>query len=562
MSNKELIYDLVKNHFSLSKESLALFKDRLYNPVYSDIYKNFGLDENHRKYWKIDNDKKQYLDRGWAIFQSNYPSFCSHYNVTYSDFSENRIVDEKKNQVKLIKAISNFYMDRNDDKGCLSSKVLGGKYEYYYEFFKSGRYSHSFLNNGEIKLRNILITAGVFENIDKFDEVFTKEAYYNCIRDIVKEEMDYIGTKRLSNKEDLYLVLSLNFEDWFFCSTGENWTSCLNLYSDYMYWVGLPGLVTDPNRAMIYITNKEEKRPLESRDMGRYAEIRVEKLLSRSWVLLDEDNFIHVTKAYPFQMIDSESIAKIIDYNKVCSLGYSPFSSYTKSKEPFRLLYHVNGSSTTIFYDGLTLHREGEEKYENTLFKCYYGQSGGTCYYSPELRDIIRESDLVSSRGGSIGELVYYKTNLDDRFFDPGDYGYCADCDRFIDLNNDNYYVYDGQYICGCCFEDNYIYCENCNQIEIADESCYVEGHGCYCLSCYDELFFTCSECETEESVNNEVYLERYKISICQRCYNEYYSYSCDECGESDFCDEDVKHVNGKTYCYDCYDKVAKKETA
>ena len=227
LKNKFKIYKIVKNHFSLTDYSLKLFKYRLFlephiAPEYSKIIKD---SKDLRKKILI-SDNLSFLskiDKGWETFINNFRSFCKKYPLSYEDFKKNKVTINSQ-QIKLQKAILNFYINnRNED-------------EILFSFER---------NFNEYEIKNIF---------------------------------EIIGSKKIGNKNKLYLVLSLNFADWFLCSTKESWTSCLNLDSDYenAYWTGLPGLIGDKNRALVYLTDGTKKE---------YEGIIVDKIISRSWIL-------------------------------------------------------------------------------------------------------------------------------------------------------------------------------------------------------------------------------------------------------------------------------------
>ena len=89
-----------------------------------------------------------------------------------------------------------------------------------------------------------------------------------------------ISEKRFPIGKELQIVLSLNFADWFLCSTAESWTSCLDLKSSHQsaFWASLPGLIIDKNRALVYITDGTKKE---------FCGITTDKFITRSWILLN-----------------------------------------------------------------------------------------------------------------------------------------------------------------------------------------------------------------------------------------------------------------------------------
>ena len=541
MSNKEKIYSLVKNHFALSEESLAIFKEKLFNPVVDEGYAQFGLDENQRKYWEISESYYSSIDRGWKSFRQFFPSFIEHYNVSYEDFRENKINDENKNRVKILKAMCKFYIDHKE-RGIANITGTAGYFEQIFEEFKDGRYS-------SYGIPNLLIDMykdGKAKNYK--DEDIIK----SFISRVVKNDLDYIGQSKLPNKK-MYLVLSCNFEDWFFCSTGENWSSCLGFNSNYFYWAGLPGLITDTNRAMIYITDKEQKRPIQYNDY--YKEVEVDRIISRAWVLLGSEDYLNIVRFYPVNVIDIEGIQKIINYNKVC------FSNSGKggfiSKNDFRLLYYKNGIANTIYYDETCLDLVDADKAgEKKTFKHLFQNGSGTCSYNSHSECFITGSDVITACADGLFDMVMYNKTLESGFVDDESCR-CVCCGEVI-AEGRGYETEDGT-VCYSCFQEDYVTCTYCGDAVNINESCMDNNTDeFYCSSCFESLFTRCDECGeyfSNEAIN---YVDNLSMDICDNCLNEHYIV-CDECEEY-VKKTEVVCIDDKCFCSDCAEN--KKEEA
>jgi hypothetical protein len=325
--NKLLISKLVKNHFSLTDKSFKLFKQRLFNephinPIYEKILKD---SKDLRVRYKLNPDDFEFLDEGWKFFREFFSSkgledFTK--DITYENFRSNLIeVDGQKVKLKktivkyfsqdLIKFIRSF--GTSDDLANEIGKQLEDNNK-----IDSKRFSYCFRNvsrSGEIQ-----ITRGYNDNISfQASSIKVTEEMTKIIEEEVRCFLERVGERKLPSKENIELVFSLNFADWFLCSTDNGrWSSCLNVESDHQepYWAGLPGLVGDKNRAMVYLTDGTTKNHLG---------IKVDRVLARSWVLTvmnEKKTELFFVKEYPgnFNLKDLTSKilgTKLLDRNNL-----------------------------------------------------------------------------------------------------------------------------------------------------------------------------------------------------------------------------------------------------
>jgi hypothetical protein len=249
--NKIKIYHLVKDHFSLSPKSLSLFRHRLFfEPHVSKMYKRlFGdsIPDDLRIRIPMKTDIEQY-DEGWMLLkkwlssitysqESKAQTFLFNLGdkLTYKDYIEN-LITIKKEKRKLFKYIKTELLKIFDENNGLNLN-LPCKYDSLmrYHFF------------------------GEKETASK----------------AIDGALHAISNLALPKKNSIELVISLNFADWFLCSTSESWSSCLNLESDCGYWMGIPGLIGDPNRSLVYITDGKKKN---------YQGIITDRFISRFWM--------------------------------------------------------------------------------------------------------------------------------------------------------------------------------------------------------------------------------------------------------------------------------------
>ena len=248
VKNKEIIYNLVEKYFDFTKESLELFKLRLFTePLINKEYKEIlGKDsENGRKYYELTDEYFEELDEGWENFKYAFGSFVTENGITYSQFRKNNF-NINGQVMKAGKALSKYYLDTNNPKRLLFN---------FCNTFDSEIIDIIFSGH-PLKRKNVTFIRSVAdcENDDSKIHVSYRDNSSNTIRSMnvtisekavergftnlkpiftnfVNERLDIIGTKKMPNKK-LYLTFSLNFADWFLCSTAEKWKSCLNLESD------------------------------------------------------------------------------------------------------------------------------------------------------------------------------------------------------------------------------------------------------------------------------------------------------------------------------------------
>ncbi len=485
LKNKFTLYKIVKNHFSLTKESLDLFKFRLfYEPhiatEYSEILKRFSSkDDPLRARIPIPRESQLMakLDKGWGIFKDYFSVFINNHNISYSDFVNNKVLIDKQ-QVKLMKAVTKFY-----------SKDI--------------------------------------ENVHN---------YYRITPERIQKIFEEIGKHKIT-KKGVELVLSLNFADWFLCSTGENWGSCLSLESGYedAYWSGLPGLVGDKNRAMLYITSGEKKE---------YEGIIVDKVLSRSWTLIlrkrasvDEkekrsDTSILVVGEYP----NSFGLAKLAETFFSEMFNGRDFFSERKhiSRYYIENLFHEDHGNykncfTSYIYQDNTINIIGKKNKASFREGAYSYLKYGQCGINRFNKNGKAYNGEYFYYGGGLRELIRTGVNISQAYDIEPKY-HCDNCGEPI--NENEIYWYDDTPYCEYCFNDAFTVCHSCGETVCNDDAIYIESEGVYvCEVCHEQYYFECEECGCSYPKRDEVYIENKNISICRKCYrNNNLFYVCEEC--------------------------------
>lgn len=277
MTNRESIFKLVEENFSLNDNSLNKFKQVLFNKeerlkyIPEDVHPH--LDENFRIRKKLPRNLKPKMDNGWGEFKTVFRSFLAYsgVEVSYLDFSRNKI-RINKNEYRLFKYIKSWY--KNEDNRTMVQELLNFV----------GRY---------------------------IDEGISEEELYNELDMAFKVITESIGVHKIPER-DLEIVVSYNFEDWFLSATEESWTSCLNLESNFSrcFWTGLPGTIIDKNRALIYVTDGRQK-------FYHYSDssIKAERIITRSWLIYtDKDEYLPV-RFYPSNFLQEAAFNDIFPIN-------------------------------------------------------------------------------------------------------------------------------------------------------------------------------------------------------------------------------------------------------
>jgi hypothetical protein len=491
--NKDTIYDLVKRYFWLDNDSLKLFKERLYEPFVDPIYKDI-LEEDYRKVWKVPKEILEEYDEGWALFKIIFKVFIHDENVIYENFRNNKILKDKNN-IKIKKVLKNYYMEN---------------------------YKKNLVMENDLRLFSV-------KNLSQED---TRE---KLIDDFIKNSFERIGKVKLPNS-GLNIVLSLNFEDWFFCSSGESWGSCLNFSSEYMYWAGLVGLVGDRNRAMLYVTDGKKKNP--------FKEIKVDRLLSRSWTLLNQkDNINNVVQFYPNSYFSREAINKITEKNFV----YDHWNSF-ESKYPIEPIYFNNGNNAFIYQDTTEINSNHH----------LYGGRKGFYYFNKNNPSMIEQGDIFLHKDDGLFDLIDEGTNLGNCEIQVQ---YCSICDGSI-YEEDTIYEHQGKIYCSSCFEENFFYCEICGEIESLDNAIEVNSIGLICNTCFEQNFFNCDKCGENHHIDDlfTVIENEQELNICNECFEKEEYEECQECNNFHKKEELIEDEYGKFYCNNCLKEIREKK--
>ena len=437
--NKLVFNKLIKDHWGYTDSGYNLFRERLLfsRPIAKEYKKIIGNSPDLRKRFSIDNEDDflntfKENDRGFAIFKRIFNSFRSEYDITYSNFNKNKFIKDK-NEVKLFKGIRLYYFDLinkfydsekekflflnleanssffiiNDLISRFTGCVLGENnpnsvFSKLNDFLslKVGRvvYFKTNFNVSDSTIIDGVIYLPIFME-EKYGgtvkgnyEIKTLKEIQEFIDFLLTQASNIIGKYKSPSNRKMELVISLNPIDWLLCSTSEKWSSCLSLDSNYLFWVGLPGLIGDKNRALAYITNGEKKTFSFTNGKGKKLEMKVDKFISRSWLLLarrkkKHDVFLDIVREYPNSIGLSELVKKNVSIpilEEFIEDGGKFVGRYYIETIPFKLQGSSKEAFFSPYFDSCSLHvaKKNKAKYKEAEFLWYKFNSdeggGGT----------------------------------------------------------------------------------------------------------------------------------------------------------------------------------------
>lgn len=385
--NLEIITSLVKDRFALDHDSINFFKSTINSGVFVAPELSSILGEDGRKKIDLDIETLSNNDTGWKMFKEVFSNLVEELEITYKNFNSNKIQNKKLFRL-IIKRFENTEL--NDVETETMIKVL-----------QKNSYFPSSLRSQGPKL--------------------------------LKYFLEIISEKKMPQADQMSLVVSANYADWFLCSTGEEWGSCLDLENNcnYAFWTGLPGLIGDKNRVLVYLTDGVQKE---------YNGIKVDRIISRAFCLLSKDGNLMSSKRYPINLINDEMI------HEITGLNTYPLEDYKeetfRTKYPLTPLYFTNDAQCFIFNDNCKI-----KKIKNDI---YLVGTNGKSYFS-----ILSKSgkELTENANYPSGLSNLIKKNLSiEMFF--SEVVPCNCCG--IATNDDNRVYYEEEAYCSECFVANF----------------------------------------------------------------------------------------------------------
>ena len=492
IERRKYLLEFISKYFDYSKEGLSMIKEQIFNPKIDENYAKFFKDDTMRGYCEFPDSVYESQDQGWKIFKEWFGDIVKDFNITYEDFAKNTFLYEK-NRVKIF-------------------KFIGG-------LEKNSKY-----------LKRIISNFGD-DNIQKHITLISEQ----------------IGKYKISDKAKKKIVVSCNPIDYLLVSTAETWGSCLNLNSDYgsCFWAGLPAMINDKNRAVIYETDGQRKSAFG---------LEADRFLSRSWSLLSEKDEFTAIRFFPSGQYDERMLTKIIGHTIV-----SPKQGFI-SKYEVEPIYNDLGFSLGIYVDNC--HVESDHKY-------HYGSSG---FQSTHKNMIVKRYAGFSlySHSGGLKALVRDETSLANYRVKQQ----CPECSNTIRVVEDFAWDVDRtQPYCKKCYDKIFVKCGGCGTGVKANIDFTFEGQT-YCKKCRKNLFEDCQACgkthrkenvykftllELEDPDNKDSELVENSYKVCKNCIDSFLKekgfYMCKDCGKIFSLKNEEEYVKegSKYVCVDCY---------
>jgi formylmethanofuran dehydrogenase subunit E len=453
--NLDIISGIVKKYFFLEDSSNDFFEKALRNPIADKTAYKFLLDSpDFRARFPFSSEYYKEMDQGWKYFQQFFPQFLLSNECTYLQYRENKII-YKGNEVKLKKAIIDWYFKNKTSMGQM--------------------------------LRIPTETAKIMPKED-------------LERNVI-EKMEKVGAYKLPIKSEMEVVMSLNFADWFLCSTAESWGSCINLESDFhgSFWTGLPGLTGDPNRCILYVTDRNKKE---------YLGIETEKILSRTWVLIDNFDKYFAIRYFPQSILNIDALRKTIN---LPITNFDEFRGDFTAKHPITPLWFKNGKNSFIYQDHC--------KFEKG--KKIIRAMGEGSLWSFDKNEKISNGNIFTYKGG-LKRLVSENMSL-ERYASK----ICEKCGGPMNEPHE----FDGALMCRNCYSKFVTQCNHCGDAYWKTDTKQV--HGSYvCKKCLEKYYTSCEDCNEFMKKDELIFLHDLKKYVCNNCLENYETVHCEHCGK------------------------------
>jgi hypothetical protein len=324
-----------------------------------------------------------------------------------------------------------------------------------------------------------------------------------------------------------HTVLSINPLDYLTMSFGNSWASChtidkqnkRDMPNSYegQYSSGTMSYMLDEPSMVFYTVDKSYDgteywtQPKITRQMFHWGE---EKLIQgRLYPQSNDGN----SEAYtPYRQLTQEIISTCFDFPNLWKIkrGASAIRPYTITDGTHYPDYQ--------HFDYCTLSRHEEENEE-----CMTIGAEPICIECGHRHD-TSENINCCHEDYQCEHCGCYIERGDERWI--GDCVYCSDCviycdccEEYVECGNTHYIRGYGD-VCDDCLEDNFTWCDECNEYCHNDEMTYVEStERDVCESCLEDLYTKCAECD-EYFPNDDLNLTADGRWLCDDCYEEYES--------------------------------------
>lgn len=300
------------------------------------------------------------------------------------------------------------------------------------------------------------------------------------------------------------IVISTNIYDMLTSSTNSSYSSCYSM--DGEYFNGNISYIRDTFTVISFKYNSD-----------------IARKIGRSWVYMFPEQYkiLHPTIAYGSMYKDDfKIIRKNIEhaitrfYNVKNYWKYIPNVNYQTSE-------FSNGRNSSVYFDYTKVGMAYNSRLTNSE-KPYIEFLDAICLKCGRITD--------NSKGG-----ICYDCSSDFQ---------CECCGDWY--NEEPAYVGDGFSLCQRCYDDNYNYCDECDQLFHIDDLDYFNGIT-VCNHCIDNLYTQCDNCGT--FIRNEYEHDVDGYSYCDDCFSDLFT-TCEECGEVV-----RRNVINDGKCEECYVK-------
>lgn len=295
---------------------------------------------------------------------------------------------------------------------------------------------------------------------------------FNIIQEIISAKM--------LDLDKYKLYLSFNVFDWLLASSGEEWHSCIDMQSSYAYGTGLLGMCGCPDWGMLLYTDGNTKT---------FGGITSYHMVTRSWVCYTNMEDFQMINWYPKDVRDSIEFTDSEDFK----FSFERYNSSRKSYSIWDPIAFRNGAVAWIYSDSNCFEITPNKDKVYFTFKDSCGLPRLAKYdcgirnddYS--LESVIRS---ITRNYSSIWSAVQdeYQISVSDR----SEVVRCDCCGEEVENEDDLTYIESEDIsVCRSCLENNYFWCEGCEEYHNYDNSYEVyngENSWDYTLMCEDCL--------------------------------------------------------------------------
>lgn len=258
-----------------------------------------------------------------------------------------------------------------------------------------------------------------------------------------KELSELVGKYKLP-KKDLYVVISVNFEDFLLCSTKNSWTACTNLVNGDFRYTALSNIFMD-GRFICYITDMEEKE---------FEGAKSYNMFFRCFGFVNEDGQLCSNIWYPIK-----------EYMNIDSLGVIAVNSAKNKKSKYGI-HRVFNKFETFIYPYLDY--------------CVF--TGGDRFEFAN--EYLKFEPIVEFKDGNIAFLSEYTKFTGELGLENMLWSWCSRCGSKIGVQ-----TYGEKNLCKDCVKVESIKCFNCGKYIYQNEAQFTEDNKWICKDCIPMVY-------------------------------------------------------------------------